>query len=369
MMTVVFELGRRTIRFSGFKDAEEKPFVSGAIDRCRIHSSKDAVAQILSEIRATRRGIVDLKPDVLAVRVPFGGTLFRTPVLVDASVVAALEDMIPRAPIHLPAAVSLIRGCEETLPGTPIVAVFDTAFFADLPAKEHLYALNADLARSLQLRRFGYHGILHQAACSHVVRQTPGERLRILSICLERRPELAAVADESPVMVTGGATPLEGLPGERSSGDIDPSIPLLLAQKDGYGLEQINELLTRQSGLLGLVGEPVTFSDVFTGKNPAYEPAREVFKYRLLLACGAGVAAMNGLDTIVFSGAYHALGEILGPWLISKLKLDRPAKLPPVTWSCFPDTIEYVIAQTAVAAAPSGTQEARPEARKKAHGR
>jgi len=78
---------------------------------------------------------------------------------------------------------------------------------------------------------------------------------------------------------------------------------------------------------------------------------------------------MNGLDTIVFSGAYHALGEILGPWLISKLKLDRPAKLPPVTWSCFPDTIEYVIAQTAVAAAPSGTQEARPEARKKAHGR
>lgn len=369
MITVVFELGRRTVRYSCFKGAEKTPFATASVDRCQARSAQEALTRVLADVRATNRGAVDVKPDVLAIRVPFGGTFFRTPVLVDGAVVAAIEDMTPRAPMHLPGIVSLINGCEEMLPGTPIVAVFDTAFFADLPAKEHLYALNADLARSLQLRRFGYHGILHQAACGHVVREHADDKLRILSICLEARPELAAVVDNGPVMVTGGATPLEGLPGERSSGDIDPSIPLLLAQKNGYGLEQINKVLTRESGLLGLIGEPVKLSDVFTGEDPAYELAREVFKYRVLLACGAGMAAMDGLDAIVFSGQYHALGEILGPWLVSRLKLDQNGGESPVTWSCLPDTLEYVIAQTAQAVAPAGVQEARPEAKKKAHGR
>jgi acetate kinase len=369
MMTVVFQLGRRTLQYTCFRGDTKAPFAAGTVDRCRTHTARDTLSEVLSGIRAANPRDGDASPDILAIRAPFGGTAFRTPVLVDSSVIAALEDLSPRAPIHLPAIISLIHGCEETLPGVPIVAVFDTAFFADLPAKEHLYALSADLAHSLQLRRFGYHGILHQAACSRVVHDRSDDNLRILSICLEPRPELAAVVDQRPVMVTGGATPLEGLPGERSSGDIDPSIPLLLAQKDGYGLERINMLLTRESGLLGLVGEPTRLSEVFTRQASAHELARNVFKYRLLLACGAGMAAMDGLDAIVFSGQYYALGETLGPWLASSLKLDRGNGGNRVTWSSFPEKPEYIIAQTAQDAAPRGTQDVRPEAKKKAHGR
>ncbi len=347
-MILVLEAGRRAIRYSVFDAGNRVSIGAGSVDRCQVRSARDALARILSDtmpagVRAGGHVLC-----AIAIRVPFGGAVFRAPTLVDARVIEALEDLTPRAPIHLPVVVALILACRDMLAGVPVAAVFDTAFFADLPAKEHLYAVNSDLSRSLQLRRFGYHGILHEAACSDLPRRGAGPATRILSVCLEPRPELAAVFDGRPVMVTGGATPLEGLPGERSSGDIDPSIPLLLAGKDGLGLEQINAILTGESGLFGLVGEPVTLRDVFRSDEPAHCAAREVFRYRLLLAAGAAKAALNGIDAIVFSGKYHELGGTLGPWLASRL-LPPGAAVGSIGWSCFADTAQRLIAVAAEA--------------------
>ena len=148
-------------------------------------------------------------------------------------------------------------------------------------------------------------------------------------------------------MVTGGATPLEGLPGERSCGDLDPSIVLTLARDKGWGPEQINTVLTQQSGLLGLTGKPATLKDVLTSDDPAVDLAREVFRYRVLLASGAGMATMGGLDTIVFSGRDHAVSKNLGPWLASRLTLDRSANKREIPWTVFTKPVDRVIADVA----------------------
>ena len=202
------------------------------------------------------------------------------------------------------------------------VLVFETAFFTGLPSREYLYALDADLPRVQGLRRYGFHGILHEAACRETVRRHHAERLRgmprILSICLEPRPELAAVCGLQPVMVTSGATPLEGLPGQTSCGELDPSIVIALATEHGWGAEQINTALTQESGFKGLTGADATLEQLYKADSASSRLAREIFQYRLLLACGAGMAAMGGLDAIVFSGRFVSLGQPLFAWLQSQ---------------------------------------------------
>jgi acetate kinase len=348
MITIVFELDRRSIDYTWYNGNGREPLRTGSVDRCRIHSSREALELMLADVRSKAKPAGDARPDVIAIRVPFGGAGFREPVVVDAKVLTQFDDLTPHAPIHLPAIAALVEGCQQVFAGAPIVALFDTSFFVDLPAKEYLYAVDAEVTRSLQLRRYGYHGILHQAACGHAMREQPGRARRLLSICLESRLEVAAILEGRPVMVTGGATPLEGLPGERSSGDIDPGIILTLAQKGDQGLEQINKVLTQRSGVLGLVGEPVDLPTIFTQReDPRYELARRVIRYRLLLACGAGVAAMGGVDRIVFSGRYHAIGETVGPWLVSKLSFAEQSGGKRLSWCSFTETVERVIADAA----------------------
>ena len=367
MNALVFQPGPRTVRYSGHSDNNDAPFLVGAVDRGGIRSAPDTLSRIASDFRAALRAAVGesaglptnsgetanttrtacAAPDVIAVRVAYGGSTLRRAARVTPAVIGKIEKLAVYAPLHVPAVVSLIRASERAFSNTPIVLVFDTAFFADLPAMEAHYALDASLSRQMQLRRYGYQGILHQAACAHTMRELQDTKARILSVCLEPRPEVAAVSGGHPVMVTGGATPLEGLPGERSCGDLDPSIVLTLARDKGWGPEQTNTVLTQQSGLLGLTGKRATLKDVFTSDDPAVDLAREVFRYRVLLASGAGMATMGGLDTIVFSGRDHAVSKNLGPWLASRLTLNRSADTREIPWTVLTKPVDRVIADVA----------------------
>jgi acetate kinase len=259
------------------------------------------------------------------------------------------------------------------MPDAPVVFFFETAFFADLPARERIYGLDADMTKALGLRRFGFHGIFHEAACREASRRPragnggtdvcEGERgrrapARILSICLEPRPELAAVIGSRPVMVTSGATPLEGLPGETTCGEIDPSIVLTLARKLHWGPEEVNAALTRDSGLTGLVGRPVTFAEAFTSSDGEVKSALEIFKYRLLLACGAGLAAMGGVDAVVFSGRYARLGATLAPWLADRLEFPGVTRKAPIRTVIFEEPLDRILADSAPAAVLSGNSRA-----------
>ncbi len=257
--------------------------------------------------------------DAIAVRGLFGGERFAESVFVSDSVLADLAVLAPQSPLHVPRLVQLAEVVRQRFPETPVVLGFETAFFVPLPERERHYGLDPELAHFHSLRRFGFHGIFHEAACLEAVRTMGSPQASLLSICLEPRPELAACRGRRPVMVTGGSTPIEGLPGETSCGDLDPSVTLKLADADSLGPEGTSRVLTRESGLRGLAGRSVTLAEVLESPNDDLQLAREVFLHALLRAAGAGVAALGGLDAIVYSGRYASSASALHQWLNGRL--------------------------------------------------
>jgi acetate kinase len=356
MIALVLLPDRKGLGYSLFTTADRAtPLVPrGRVSALSAEVQEDNI-QTLRRIRRKCLKIAGCGPDTIAIRVTFGGFEFDGRVVADEAVTQKLEALVPLAPLHLPLVLSLVKGCGEVFPGMPVVLDFETGFFAGLPAREHLYGLNAGLSKDLGVRRYGYHGIYHEAACRTVTRGRlelgQGSLTRMVSICLEPRSEVAAVLGRHPVMVTSGVTPVEGLPGQTSCGELDPSIVLTLAEKMGWGPEQINKVLTHESGLLGLVGRPVTLEEVFRSKADDVALARAVMQYRFLLAFGAAVAALGGLDVIVFSGRYAALGEILGPQLMSRLPAASGHGSEVASWTCFSEPLERILADNALGVA------------------
>lgn len=280
----------------------------------------DAICDVLDRAIADSRSLGG-GIDVVGVRLPYGGERFTGPTLLDQAVISQLQALCPYAPLHLPTGLVLINELRRRLPAVPISLSFETAFFTQLPSREFSYGLAAPAGDRPSVRRFGYHGLYHEAACRQANQSRMDSRSRssrLLSICLDVQPELAAVSGSRPLTVTSGATPLEGLPGQTTCGELDPSIVLALNSRLGLGPEQVNEILTRKSGIAALADKPVTLDAILRDDTP-HKLARDVFRYRILLACGAGIAAMGGLDGIVFSGRYAQSGRKLYPWLQRKL--------------------------------------------------
>lgn len=264
--------------------------------------------------------------DLLVIRSLFGGEEFPVSTLVDPGTLDRLARLTPAAPLQVEATRALIAEAAAVFPKVPVALAFETSFFARLPARETAYALPGMIAPGT--RRWGYHGLFHEAAADYALSSCAlnPATARILSLCLEPNIELAAIRGRTPRMVTGGSTPLEGLPGERSCGDIDPSIPLALAADPAVGPEQVNLWLTRESGFTGMLGKPTTLGQVLRGKGARITRARELLLYRILLAAGSAVAALEGVDLVVFSGRYAGDAEVIADFLLPKLEraMDRP---------------------------------------------
>jgi acetate kinase len=313
MNILVLEPTPRHLTYSWHNTPLGQPSAIGHVDNSRgPDGSRAALEAVCGAFERDRRRST---PGLIAVRVVHGGEVFPEHTIATPEALDRLASVLPEAPLHLPPVLSLVEACADRFEGVPIALVFQTAFFVGLPARERVYALEPGAAEGA--RRYGFHGILHEAACLQVARRRPrdGGPPRVLSICLARRPELAAVIGTRPVMVTGGATPLEGLPGETSCGEIDPGLIAVLARRLRWSPEQIDGALARESGLSGLLGRPATLPEVLESTSGDGLLAREVFLHRLLLSAGAGVAAMSGVDAVIFCGPYAHLGESLSPWL------------------------------------------------------
>ena len=336
MNVLVFRQGLRSMDYSFIGAADQRPR-SGRLEASDFDQSLQDLVRTLSPDKA----------DALAVRVNYGGSEFREPVIADDQVLDTLRKLVPQAPLHLPTILSFLESCRRILPSLPAVLFFETAFFAQLPSRESTYGIDKDLSDSMELRRYGYYGTYHEAACAFAAREqkTPPRGGRVLSICLEPHPEIAAVLGGRPILCTSGATPLEGLPGHTSCGELDPSIVMMLARKQKLGPEQINNILTQQSGLLGLVGHPVMLDDVFAPDAKDMELARSVLESRILSACGAGMAVMGGVDTLVFSGRFAKVGEILGPWLVAKLTFRGGNERRAPQWLCYTESLDRVLSE------------------------
>ncbi len=326
----------------------EKPLLEGMVKDWR---GSRHIQKILREVKEkiilsgyTDEAITTID-FAISIRVPFGGSIFTRTKIADDDMMAELEKYIPYSPLHLPPVITLLAAVSEIFPETVAVVAFETSFFTELPDREKYYAVSPDMS-NIGLRRFGYHGIFHKYAYLEG-KKTLNAR-KILSICLENRPEIAAVADGRPLMVTSGATPLEGLPGLTTCGEIDPYLITAISKKMDIGPEEINNILTTKSGFTAICGKNVSFDHIFSKSAPEYKLAKDIMQYGILKNCGSGIAAMGGLDLIVFTGSYSYLGRFIGPWLQNKLSLHVSGKIKHPAWLCLDHDIHRLLANEAM---------------------
>ena len=248
-------------------------------------------------------------------RVVHGGEDFSGSMRITPQVIEALERNIPLAPLHNPANLDGIRVAMEIFPDLPQVAVFDTAFHQTMPEEAFLYALPYKLYKENGIRRYGAHGTSHYYISLEAAKQLnkPVEELNIINCHLGNGGSVCAIKNGKSVDTSMGLTPLEGLVMGTRSGDLDPAIIFFLHDKLGMSVAEINTMLTKESGLLGLteVTSDCRFvEDNYDSKEEA-KRAMDVYCYRLAKYIGAYAAAMDGrLDAVVFTGG---IGENSAP--------------------------------------------------------
>jgi acetate kinase len=239
-------------------------------------------------------------------RIVHGGERFRTAVRIDADVERALRDLSDLAPLHQPKSLAALDAVTELLGELPAVACFDTAFHADLPAAAATYALPAEWRDRWRLRRYGFHGLSHAwvARRAPQVLGRPAADLRIVSCHLGAGGSLCAIADGRSLDTTMGFTPLEGLVMATRSGSVDPGMLLWLLERERLTANELTDALEHRSGLLGLCGtadmrELLTRADA---DDRHAQLAIDVYLHSLRASIGAMVAALGGLDALVFTG-------------------------------------------------------------------
>jgi acetate kinase len=352
MNILVLDPGGRTLNYSLFLSPDEL-VASAAIGDYRKDTKPEVMQQIKANLARAGQGKF-AEPDIVAIRVFCGGDLFTGPVSLNDQSLRRLKQLIPQAPFHIPAVLGLAEAAKGVFLNTEVVFVFETTFFLNLPARERICTISPETTPGAQSQRLGFHGLMHEAACRQagVRMNRDGFTLpaKTVSICLDSRPEVAAAVGMRPVMVTGGVTPLEGLPGDTSCGDLDIGIIIKIGHELDWGPEQINQILTGESGISGLLRRRITLGEVFASTQKDCRLVQKFILYKLLQACGAALAAMGSIDSIIFSGKYGSTGQIIGPWLLSQLGfMSKKDTEPRLHWEIMEQPVERIIAEIAKA--------------------
>jgi len=268
-----------------------------------------AIEYILAVLLSRNHGVINDKSDIHAIghRVVHGGETFSNSVLIRDEVIKTLRDNIELAPLHNPHNLRGITACDINLPGTPQVAVFDTAYHQKMPKRAYLYGIPYSLYTQYKIRRYGFHGTSHRYVTDRAATLLKRDvsTLRLVTCHLGNGCSMAAVERGVSIDTTMGFTPLEGLLMGTRSGDIDPSVILYVMGKEGLSLGEANTLLNKHSGLQGISGISSDMREIITemknnDKKATY--AFDVFTYRVKKYIGAYAAAMGGLDAVVFTG-------------------------------------------------------------------
>ncbi len=276
----------------------------------------DAVKMVLDALVDPNHGVISSMDEINAIghRVVHGGEEFSGSVVIDDAVMNALVKCSDLAPLHNPANIIGIKACEKIMPGVPQCGVFDTAFHQTVPKKAYLYALPYEYYEKYGVRRYGFHGTSHRFVSSEAAKMMgkPIEETKIITCHLGNGGSIAAVQYGKSVDTTMGFTPLEGLIMGTRCGDIDPSIVTFLENKEGLSAKEVDEIMNKKSGVLGISGVSSDFRDVEAAAaegNERAQVALDAFAYKVAKSIGSYAAAMNGVDAIVFTAG---LGENSG---------------------------------------------------------
>jgi acetate kinase len=306
---LVLNAGSSSLKYQLIDMDDRSVTASGLVERIgetEVPDHAAALARVLADLEGA--GLLTDPPVAVGHRVVHGGDRFSGPTVIDDAVLDEIRDLVPLAPLHNPANIAGIEVARARYPGTPQVAVFDTAFHATMPPRAWRYALPRDLADRLRIRRYGFHGTSHgyvaRAAAAHLGR--PLAELDLVTLHLGNGCSAAAVAGGRCIDTSMGLTPLGGLVMGTRSGDLDPGVVAHLHREGGLDLDAIDTILNKQSGLRGLTGsndlrEVHAKADAGGADAADAAEALDVFCYRIRCTVGAYAAALGALDAVVFT--------------------------------------------------------------------
>lgn len=268
-----------------------------------------AIEYVIAVLLSKNHGVIKDRSEIEAVghRVVHGGEDFSGSVLITDAVIQNLRENIELAPLHNPPNIKGIVACQKHLPGVPMVGVFDTAFHQKMPPKAFLYGIPYLLYKRYKIRRYGFHGTSHLYVSKRAAEllDKPYNSLKIITCHLGNGCSIAAIDQGVSIDTSMGFTPLEGLLMGTRCGDLDPSIPLHVMSKEDLTLAEVNTMLNKHSGLMGISGVSNDMREIIKTMSEGNERSRyafEVFSYRIKKYIGAYSAALGGLDAVVFTG-------------------------------------------------------------------
>lgn len=333
MKILVVNCGSSSLKYQLIDMSNEKVLSNGLVERIGLEGSrlkhqkldepkieinenmpthKEALNQVMLALTNEEYGAIKDLSEITAVghRVVHGGEIFANSVVINKEVKDAIEKCIELAPLHNPANLLGINVCEELLPHAKMVAVFDTAFHQTMPVSSYLYALPYEYYDKYKIRRYGMHGTSHKYVSQRAadILGKNIEDINIITCHLGNGASVAAVEKGKSIDTSMGFTPLEGLVMGTRTGDIDPAVVTYIMEKEKLNVDEMNSILNKKSGVLGISGVSSDFRDIenTVSTNERSQIALDVFHKRVKHYIGAYMAEMGGTDAIVFTAG---LGE------------------------------------------------------------
>lgn len=309
---LVLNSGSSSVKYAVLEPDSGVLVADGIVERIGEEGAERAVTDhaaamqvVFDSLASDGHRLDDLGLVAVGHRVVHGGQDLYRPTVVDDATIARLKGLSPLAPLHNPPAILGIEVARKALPGLPHVAVFDTAFFHDLPPAAATYAIDAEVAGSWHIRRYGFHGTSHQYVSEQAAAflNVPLESLSQIVLHLGNGASASAILGGRPVETSMGLTPMEGLVMGTRSGDVDPGVIFYLWRTAGMSVEDIEAMLNRRSGVRGLGGEidfRVLHQRIESG-DAAAQLAYDVYIHRLRKYVGAYLATLGSVDVITFT--------------------------------------------------------------------
>ena len=338
MNVLVINCGSSSLKFQLINSDSEEVLAKGLCERIGIDGSltyqpqggekvktdkampthTEAIQFVIDALTDAKTGVVKSLDEIGAVghRVVHGGEKFASSVVITDEVMKAIEECNDLAPLHNPANLIGINACQKLMPGTPMVAVFDTAFHQTMPEEAYMYGLPYEYYEKYKVRRYGFHGTSHSFVSKRAAELAgkPYDQLKTIVCHLGNGASICAVKNGKSVDTSMGLTPLEGLVMGTRSGDIDPAISEFIAKKENLDIAGLMNMLNKKSGVYGLSNNLSSdFRDLDAAASKGNKPAAialKVFAYRVAKYVGSYAAAMNGVDVIAFTAG---VGENSGP--------------------------------------------------------
>ncbi|MBX7314662.1 acetate/propionate family kinase [Clostridium chauvoei] len=329
MKVLVINCGSYSLKYQLIDMTTEEAMVQGLVERIGIEGSvliqkvegrdkyiinteikdhKAAIKLVLGAIIDKEHGVISSMDEIKAVghRVVHGGEKYSESVIITDKVLESIRECIALAPLHNPPNIIGIEACRELMPNTPMVAVFDTAFHQTMPKEAYICPVPYELYEKYGIRKYGFHGTSHKYVANKVaeVMGKDIKDLKIVTCHLGNGCSITAVKGGKSVDTSMGFTPLAGVMMGTRSGNIDPSVIGFLIKEQGYTMKEIDEVLNKKSGILGVSGISSDFRDVreaFYNGNERAKLALDIFHYKIRSQIAAYAGIMGGVDAIVFT--------------------------------------------------------------------